>query len=451
MASAVLGYKWKECTITPHTEDGKGEKKGFDLTNSIMWMDYFEDILQPAVTASITVTNVYGLVSQLPIRGGERVDMVLNSPFGSVNSDDTFEVTMYVYKVTGVEAEGTKETFILHLISLEHFSNESTRCMKKYFPKVKISDHVKDIIDGVLYGGNKENRKEAHIEPTSNTYGFIGCSRKPFHAITWLGAKGISTIAKKSGVSGGGKEGENKGTSGYLFFETQAGYHFKSIDSIVAGVEIGSRKLKKVKFKYFYKGKIIDAATLTNDLKIINFEYEKNIDFRKALSVGMYANDTYIYNSVTNKLHRFEYALQEETKHPGAKLGKQNKYFVKSEYAKTPTRVFYRMTDHGVLATDGTLPDSGRDEGDIAKSFSRYNILFTQALNILVPCNTKLCVGDVIHCEFPKTEGGETTEPDDEVSGNYVIREVRHHFSSNQNTSSLKLMRDSYGLYGPDE
>ena len=446
MASAVLGYKWKECTLTPL----KKGAKGYDLTNSIMWMDYFEDILQPTVTASITVTNVYGLVSQLPIRGGERVDMVLNSPFGSVDSDDTFEVTMYVYKVTGVEAEGTKETFILHLTSLEHFSNETTRCMKKYFPEVKVTDHVKDIIDNVLYGGSKEDRKEAHIEPSITTYGFIGCNKKPFNAITWLGTKAVSSIAKKSGTSGKGKDAENKGTAGFLFYETQAGYHFKSIDSLAAGAQVGTPKLKKVKYQYYYKGKIIDTAKLTNDFKIINFEYEKNIDLRKALSVGMYCNYTYLWDSFSNELHGLNYKLQEETK-DATKLGKQDEIFVKSEYADATSRIFWRTTDHGVLGNDGVIKSSGRDDGDIGKSFSRYNLMFTQALNILVPCNTKLCAGDVIYCEFPKTEGGETSEPDPEVSGNYIIREVRHHFSANQNTSSLKLMRDSYGLYGPDE
>ena len=39
-------------------------------------------------------------------------------------------------------------------------------------------------------------------------------------------------------------------------------------------------------------------------------------------------------------------------------------------------------------------------------------------------------------------------EVDAEQSGNYLIKEVRHHFEGNQMVSSLKLVRDSYGLYG---
>ena len=150
----------------------------------------------------------------------------------------------------------------------------------------------------------------------------------------------------------------------------------------------------------------------------------------------------------TNQLSGFQYKLEEQL---GPKLGTEDKIAVHPALKDSISRVMFRISDHGVLDAGGGDKESGRAAIDMAKSYSRYNLLFSQALNILVPCNTKLCVGDVIHCEFPKTEGGETSEPDDEVSGNYVIREVRHHFSANQNTSSLKLMRDSYGLYGPDE
>ena len=39
-------------------------------------------------------------------------------------------------------------------------------------------------------------------------------------------------------------------------------------------------------------------------------------------------------------------------------------------------------------------------------------------------------------------------QPDANQSGNYLIKELRHHFELNQNVTGLKLVRDSYGLYG---
>jgi hypothetical protein len=46
---------------------------------------------------------------------------------------------------------------------------------------------------------------------------------------------------------------------------------------------------------------------------------------------------------------------------------------------------------------------------------------------------------------------GQTKEVDEEQSGNYLIKELRHHFSGGQMLTSLRLVRDSYGLYGPNQ
>ena len=104
------------------------------------------------------------------------------------------------------------------------------------------------------------------------------------------------------------------------------------------------------------------------------------------------------------------------------------------------------MTDNGIMSSGGGTENSGRTPADMAKSTARYNLLFTQALNILIPCNVNLKVGDVIHCEISEMNSGKSAEPDTEISGRYLIRELRHHFSQGQNTTSLKLMRDSYGV-----
>ena len=114
-------------------------------------------------------------------------------------------------------------------------------------------------------------------------------------------------------------------------------------------------------------------------------------------------------------------------------------------FTEAPSRQLFRTSDHGVTSL---LDPSSRDEGDMARSFSRYNLLFTQSLNILVPCNIKLMVGDVIFCELPSLEAGKGSDIDTKRSGNYLIKELCHHFSLNQNTTSLKLIRDSYGVYG---
>ena len=179
----------------------------------------------------------------------------------------------------------------------------------------------------------------------------------------------------------------------------------------------------------------------------------KNIDLRGALKVGMYCNQFYYYNTQSNELSLYNYKLKEEIKN-ATKLGTEESITVNSQFADVPTRSMFRTSDHGTLNPSGSLTESQSDSGGdaiLAKSVSRINLLFTQALNILVPLNINLKAGDFIYCEFPKIEAGQSTDVDDQMSGNYVIREVHHQFIPNKNTSSLLLMRDSYGLYGQNQ
>ena len=60
-----------------------------------------------------------------------------------------------------------------------------------------------------------------------------------------------------------------------------------------------------------------------------------------------------------------------------------------------------------------------------------------------------LRAGDLIHITLPATTPTEGTlkEADQAQGGNYLIRSLRHHFESagGVNTTSLNLVRDSYG------
>jgi len=422
----------------------KGE--GFDLSENIIEFDYYEDILKQAVTAKIKVMSSFSYVNQLPIRGGEKVEMIIETGFGETIFEG--DNALYVYKVSDINTERMVEECTIHLTSLEHFSNQSTRCMKKYNFQ-GIGEHVEDILKNTL--GTKKNIK---VEPTANSYTFIGNSKKPFYTLTWLGSKSISQVTDKSGVSGEGKEGLNKGTAGFLCYENYDGYHFRSIDSLVANTQVQDGKSDlEPKFSYTYTGKVIEAAKLKNNVTIMRYNFEKNIDLRGALRVGMYCNQFYYYNTRNNELSLYNYKLKDEIKN-ATKLGNEESITVNSDFASVPTRTMFRTSDHGTLNPSGALTESQSDSGGdaiLAKSVSRINLLFTQALNILVPLNIKLKVGDFIYCEFPLIEGGQSSDVDDQMSGNYVIRELHHHFSPNQNTTSLKLMRDSYGLYGQNQ
>ena len=437
MAIAVQGLRYQSVTIA--SLDGKIKK---DLTNSITSVDYYEDILSPCVTMTIDVINSYSIFNRLPIRGGESVSMEIETVSGTFLLDG--ENAMYVYKVSNLDAQNTNESFTLHLVSREGLTNETVRCQTVYRGNLK--NTVTKILKDVL----KTNKfKDENIEQTSNSYSFIGNNKKPFHTLQWLGPKSVSTISGgPTGTSGGDQSGIAKGTAGFFFYENKDGFNFRSIDSLVSNTRIeASISNKKKVYNYSYDQKVIEHNNLNNNFKIINYNFEKNIDLMKSLRVGMYSNKTYFYDLYSNSLDLYKYTIKDQVK---SKLGASEGIVVSDEFGDSTTRIMVRVADRGVLNPNGSVSDRLRSGADMSMAYSRYNLLFSQALNMNVPLNINLKCGDIVYAQFPKMEPANTGEVDPEQSGFYLIKELRHHFDpTNKMLTSIRLIRDSYGLYGP--
>ena len=92
----------------------KGE--GFDISDKIVEFDYYEDILQQSVSATIKIVSSFSYVNQLPIRGGEKVEMIIETSFGETVFEG--DNALYVYKVSDINTERMVEECVIHLTSL---------------------------------------------------------------------------------------------------------------------------------------------------------------------------------------------------------------------------------------------------------------------------------------------------------------------------------------------
>ena len=429
MAASVGSFKPNYFTI--QTLDGSTT---VDVTNSCLFFDYFEDILSPCVTAIAQLMNSSSLFNILPIRGGEKVTISVDTAFGEFVLDD-----LYVYKVSNLDAQHSNEMFTLNLVSREGLTNETSRCQTIYRGNLQttVTKILKDDLKTKKY-------KSENIEGTSNDYSFIGNNRKPFHVLTWLGPKAVPANGQNSGTSGE----EARGTAGFLFYENKDGFNFRSIDSLVSSTKIQTNSADKENIPYYLFTQVIEENQTKTNFNILNYNYEKNIDLMKSLRVGMYVNKTYFYDLYSNTLDLYTYKVKDQVKN---KLGGAESIAVSDEFGDSISRIMVRTSDRGALKTDGSVSDKLRSGADMAMSYSRYNLLFTQALNMVVPCNVNLKVGGIIHAEFPRIDRNTNMTSDEEQSGYYLIKELRHHFEGGQMVTSLRLIRDSYGLYSSNK
>tara|TARA_A200000159_G_scaffold38819_1_gene35177 strand:- start:15467 stop:16882 length:1416 start_codon:yes stop_codon:yes gene_type:complete len=470
MSASLQKTEFKQVKITPENKitfkrGGSSDSSkqdsvdSLDIKNSVVQFDYFEDLLSPAISVRLLVSDTSALLSKIPIRGYERIDLIIGTAYGDVEFTEENGNPLYVSSIEKVNQVEGQEVFTLKCCTLTNLSNETTRVMKRY-GRQPISEHVKSILTDDL----KIDPDRMSVERSLTNYGFIGNMRKPFYTIQWLCPKAVPSTSPVSGQSGKGTSAEGKGTSGFFFYEDYDGYKFKSVDRMVDATQVdyptGDGETLKSKYgipTYTYST-LITANDPENEFKILHAMTNKTTDVQKNLRVGLYSNLTYVYDPLDWKLDVVKYNLEDNVKDENLKTAGGIVPIPQGDITKLASRVLVRMGDRGMWnpeleESEEAVEGQGRDSTDMAKAFTRYTMLFQQSLNITVPCNPTLRIGRVIRVELPEvgpTYDGPSgrKKSDSEQSGFFVIRSLRHHFeiAEGKNVTSLNLIRDSYGI-----
>ena len=404
-------YFLKECKLVP--TEGSSLKQEFEISAGNPLISYYESIKSPAISLTLTFLDVDQLVSREGITGGEYLSLKVKK-----EGHDDFEIkadkhSLMLNSVKNVSTSSSKQVATLEFVSVEAIINETARVNKKYTGNV--TQTVKELLKGKR---GIETKKNLDSDRASNSYSFVGNLKRPFDTIQWLCSK---TQSSKDGY-------------GFLFFETADGYIFKSIEKLL--------KQKPIEYK---KSELPDQNSEPNDFRIIENNLDQTNDIGINCRMGMYANKT-IYINVDNATYKtVDFRVED------LKLKKSPKLPNKLE--RVPTRLMLRVLDKGALQK-GSKRKEIQKENELAiyqsKSYARANLIFSQSMSIVIPFNPDLRAGQMLDLKFPLRKGSdqETTtygkDSDDDVSGKYLISELKHTLGNNEGTTQLKLIRDVF-------
>ena len=437
---SYLNYKISQFLI--ESSDGINV---IDATSCVSSIQYFEDLFSPSIFISMVLVNTGGLLSSLPnkdpnmspgIKGGERVSLVIDQPATkqSIKLDET-KNTYYIYKVYASTSESTREAFVVELCPAEVFTNETARVNKKYPGTIgkTVTDILKEFFGEKTY-------ESKNIEETANTYEFMGNTKRPFTVLTWLCPKSIP--AKKP-------LGAEKGTAGFLFYQNKDGFNFKSVDSLMSGFELDTMNKRKI-VKYYYAPGVNQPADVKSNFRILNIPtFEKNVNIMENLRIGMYSSTNYFFDIHTLSFSTKTYKLKDSYPLMSHTSSSNKIPQVPLKLDESPSRVMVRILDNYTLDSASGAKNNSTDDTLYyqAQSVARYNLAFSQKLNITIPLNLNLTVGDVIELDFGNItkDNAKKGIKDTEKSGYYLIKELSHLFEKNQGYTGLKLIRDSYG------
>jgi len=423
--------------------------KQVSIVNGTMVFLYYESILQDATHAVVSYSdsgnsvgsgdnpkNYTSITEGLPLVGQERVNIKVQD-----NNQNALEMTLYVNKVNPLTEDTRKQVVQLQLASREFIMNEKVRVNTRF--DGKISDHIKKLLEDDNFLGASE--KKIDIEPTENTYNFVGNNKKPYYLINWLSRGAVPKLPE-----GGGGTGIS---AGFLFWETNKGLHFKSIDTLLG-------QNPKLSVLYNESPDENELPPEGYDVKALEYSVSNAVDIQQKLKLGAYSTRLIVFNPfntyyevVTPNAKKNEDKLSLA----GKELPVLNEEFDREGANNEFSRTTYMLLDPGSLPAGG-----GKGQGSeqvqkkeeenykpkewLNQGIMRMNQLFSQKTTITIPGDFTLHAGDAIFVDAPQVSGDPDTDKENtQTGGLYIIADLCHYMSAKNTLTKLVLVRDSFG------
>ena len=430
---------------------------------------YFEDIMWPAYAATMVIEdNAENIISTMPIQGFERVVVEvddLTETSGQNNGRYTYEFR--VWNISNRIGSERKQTYTLGLISEEGLINEGITVNKV------LSGNTSGLVQKILGEYLKVPKIKMNVEASTTNMKILPTKKSPFTLIKSFLPKTISekiaiksknkNETKSSNIDSDISDPEKKkgsGTAGYLFFQTNRGHVFRSIDSLVSTNEdeFNGSPVQSGLF-YWQPAK----GSTPSMFRIQEIVFGQEFDMIKKLREGHYASICCYFNINNLTYEEQQYSLV-DTWDEMAHLGSQTKLPQgQTNLSEYPTRVMSTIVDNEVwnnepiIASTETGGDGSHSYQDnqkyyLSQGLARAGILFNQQLTISLTGHLELCAGDKIEIRIPEqsaeaVKGDNAYDP--EHSGTYLIKQLNHQFNIGDTRTVytvLDLVRDSQGI-----
>ena len=420
--------------VTSNTD--KGKKVSLTGDASFARLLYYESMLDDTVRADVTFGDTGNSIDKnsvmegLPLVGTEEVKLKFKD-----NDDNEVSLTLYANKITPVFDDSVKSLVTMSLVSEEYIRNEQGSSRVNIRFDGKISDNVDKIFKDYL-----KTKKKLDIEDTRNNLNFLGNNRKPLYTLNWLSRASVPSTDGKFGDS-----------AGYLFFETSEGYHFKSIDALMAQ--------EKKKSYIFNQSPDTEAVPAGYSGKILEYTADNRVDVQKKYQMGAYGSRLVVFDPFNCKYQVVKQTAEETKKRKGIHtagkdLPKLNPIF-ENEQKNEFTRTTYMLIDTGTIPTGDTEEQIKKSQDEnfesrqiLNQAIRRYNQLYTGMVTVTIAGDFSLHAGDAIFVDSP----GLTPDRDDSINrefgGLYIIADLCHYISPQETYTKLNLVRDSFGRTG---
>ena len=436
---AAGDYVLSECKIVSYKNAENNLPKEVDIKLIVGSIELTENIFDFSMVGKLQVYDAQDIRTVLPITGMEKLYLKFSTPgMDGVDFTETSGKSFHIYKIERIQQDPTAQRsqgYDIYFTSKEYYFNFMTKVSRAYKGPIEIA--IEDILRNKKY---LNSTRALIFEPTSTNSKYVIPSLKPFDAIKYLCTQSKS---------------KKYNNAGYVFYETPAGYFFRSLESMYA---LDGAAGRPSKFKYFYQITNVSTDVRKDMHGVLSYNLANNVNVLENMSRGMYANKLTVHDAFnkTLKTHNFDYYksfgdyFHAETEKGNRTYTKQLLPFAKfddtdkdiSQFADSKTMVVTETSkvhnDYEFVPTRDTLPIS----------LSQRQSLHNNILSLIVHGNSLLGAGDMISFSLPLMKPlreGETQQENPYIAGRYLITSIKHIISSETGKyqMSLKCSKDA--------
>jgi hypothetical protein len=414
------------------------------ITDQVLELNIYESLESPFLHGDVGIIDGVNLISMLPLTGFERIEFKLYTP-GEQRGYDFSVKSGHPMMITGIRNKAMlkdrTQSYTLEFCSMERVKNDLSKVSRAFTGTT--DEAIQDLVRSDL-----DSKKNLIIEETKTVAKYIAPRVKPLHAI-----KQISMLS----------ESKSFDNSGYKFYETGEGFHYKTFESMFCE-EGGAPKPVRAR----YSPKIVAYRDEKGDRDIINalqavsdFKIKSQVDTLRLLNYGTFASKTITHDSFnkTVAVDRFDYHLN-YTKQNHLEEGEDKAVVPFFNFALGKTISDYADTKiHLVSGTSKVhneyeyLGHSHNEDKRISQKAALSSII----LEIKVPGFTGISVGEVVHFTHPsfkELKNSADKDNDPYLTGRYLITEIKHNVGlkmSKTHTMTVELVKDSYSVGLPED
>ena len=440
MENPVTSSKIEKVVIQPRYKSDKEKTEStdlppVDLTPYVAEFYYYETLLSPNTTATLTIINQnpnVKLLEDVVILGGEEVTFTLKD-FVSLNNKDKnaglVKLKMYVEVPDNRQSSKSAEVFRLKLESSWKETLENASKIKG------VKSGSTSAIANEVFKANF-NRDIEFLDKSSSTANVnFGDEKKDdtFPSIMRLAA-----------------ESANKKSAGFFFYQTKFGHHFKSIDRLIQEGKSGKNSaIERKPYEYQYNGinpgidnlDLASRTVISITKKTNNWIIKNQNRSDGSRPVNPIVMDPITYDWAATGPVTFESNF--ETFDNGSVKVADVADFGKQAWGATKLEnygMFYRLPEDICQSANNPF-----DSKAVAKA--RYTSLFGEMISMSIPCNTSLIAGSSVKLDIKRKEEGTECSFEDGIidsddAGLYIVAAVCHAFDRKEAYSSVLLVRD---------